>query len=332
VTPVRSVDTLVNGSTDISSFSGFTATNRVVLEGSGGDDFIRSFGDDNRIAGGTGIDVIDATGRNNTVDGGDGRDFLSVSGRDHTVTGGAGNDEIDSFSSVSNDGNTFGTSDNSTFDGGAGDDVINVGGNDLLVIGGAGNDDIFVEANVARVIGGTGEDNIDLTFATNSTVVVRQGDTDVPVRFGLGDTVTNFQAEGSGQDRLELGEAGTIGNYRELNNSTVFTDVGSALDAANAIVQANGNVQYVAFRFAAEQDGGEFSGSQGVGIFWDSNNDNRIDESDELIQLFGVDIVQFDAGDIVGATGNGTAGDAAGGFTEPVQVRNLETESSEDLV
>ena len=143
-----------------------------------------------------------------------------------------------------------------TIDGKAGDDVI---------IGGAGAD---------RLTGGAGKD----------TFVFASGDSGTTAM--TADTIVDFI---TADDKIKLGDAGTVANYTEVD-STGVVDLGAAVTAANAAfgASATGLKYYLAFAINNTTDGA---------LIVDMNGDKA---ADLVIQLNGIDkAAEFDFANII---------------------------------
>lgn len=147
-------------------------------------------------------------------------------------------------------------------------------------IGGAGNDTLLGngQANVLRGNGGadvlTGGDSGDtFVFGAIDRIATQTGKT-----LATADTITDFR---SGNDKLSVGLAGTIGNYAEAGAVANFEAALAA--AAQALTKG---VQF--FLTSTSADGGL--------LFIDGNRDGSLDG---LIKLTGVSADNFTLSDIV---------------------------------
>jgi Ca2+-binding RTX toxin-like protein len=123
----------VNGSEKTFKYS---AVKKIVINASGGNDFVESSGRD----GGVTIPM--------SINGGDGNDTLQGGLNKDTILGGSGNDRIQ------------GKSGNDSLLGGSGNDFIEGGDGNDIIKGEAGNDDLYGSNGNDRVEGGDGEDDI----------------------------------------------------------------------------------------------------------------------------------------------------------------------------
>ena len=172
-----------------------TAFNDVLLGGKG-DDVLDGYGigGDDFFSGGAGNDTITTVsfgdiGGSSTLLGGAGDDQLTAGGSssgNNLLDGGNGNDTLFIGSSTGND----------TLLGGNGDDIITgVSAGDSNTLDGGNNNDILYSGGQSLLIGGTGDDFLDLGWDDGVTDTVQYGAGD-----GL-DTVLDF-VHGLGGDSI----------------------------------------------------------------------------------------------------------------------------------
>ena len=157
--------------------------------------------------------------------------------------------------------------------GGDGADTLRGGADDDTVEGGAGADLLWGDLGIDRLTGGS-EDDVFAFLAGHSAIG--------PDLASL-DRITDFDQ--AGDDRLDLGAAGTDANYREAGQTAGAYE--EALALANGLL--GGAVIYAAVGF---NNGAE----AGVLVFWDANGDG---DADLAIMLGFADIGQIDALDII---------------------------------
>jgi Ca2+-binding RTX toxin-like protein len=172
---------------------------RSLLDGGKGNDTLFAGSRASKLLGGDGNDVLYGGNGYDILEGGDGDDLLDAADGDDVLDGGAGNDRL-------RGGSGFdvlkGGAGNDTLDGGAGDDTLD---------GGAGNDTLDGGAGDDTLDGGTGNDTY---------------------RFGRGsgkDTINNYDATGSENDRVVIG-AGVSENqiwFKRMDNDLQLTLIGT---------------------------------------------------------------------------------------------------------
>ena len=152
------------------------------VQGTEGNDLIRTFLGDDTIYGNGGNDEIRAGEDDDYVEGGDGLDF---------VRAGAGNDEV---YGNNQDDRLFGDQGNDLIDGGAGSDVIRGGRGDDLIFGGAAN----LPGQTDTL---SGEDDDDTIFGWGDGTVMNGGQNDAENSGTNDDTLVMVTGEGEMTNR-----------------------------------------------------------------------------------------------------------------------------------
>jgi Ca2+-binding RTX toxin-like protein len=212
----------------------------------------------NRIVGGPGADTLDGGAGNDTLEGGAGDDTYHVDSTNDIVREGlnAGRDQVFSKATTYTLGNniedlffvgvggfvgTGNTLDNVIVGGAGADRLSGGGGNDRLeggagadsLDGGLGNDALFGGLGNDTLNGGTGNDT--LTGGAGDDLLIGGAGADVFV-FAPGDgkdTVQDFVAQGTGQDRLDISAFG-------VTSATFATRVSLSLSGADTILRIDG--------------------------------------------------------------------------------------------
>lgn len=161
------------------------------LSGDAGNDTINGDNGDDIISGGSGDDTLSGNNGEDTIFGGDDNDLLVGGASNDVLSGDAGNDTlfgsngddtisggdgIDTINGGGNDDVISGGTDNDTLNGNSGNDTLNGDAGDDLLDGGNDSDLFIVEDNAGNdtIIGGEGgtdEDVLDLTAATEDVTV-----------------------------------------------------------------------------------------------------------------------------------------------------------------
>ena len=170
--------------------------------------------------------------------------------------------------------------------GGFGDDIIDLSASTraVFVNGGAGDDEIIGGDGDDTLVGGLGADTLTGGDGAD-TFVFAVGDSGIAV--ATADTITDFNT--ADNDRIQLGVAGTVDNFVALNgddNNGAATNFDAALIAANDAMDQT-------VRYVLVSDG--TTGDE-AWLFIDRNLSG---EADEVIVLTGVDSTGLVATDII---------------------------------
>ena len=175
----EAIKIVLNGSNAIGTGGNDTldiTENKVIVNGKEGHDYIRIFGAEVELYGGTGSDTIfgKAGTHGNTVNCGSGNDFVITYDTGSKIFGGAGNDKIVLFPA----------------DAVAPDGINNIYGDD-------GNDFIMINGvNSNTIHGGKGNDIISMENATKEFIIYAEGDgDDVIYGYDSNDTISISKGE-----------------------------------------------------------------------------------------------------------------------------------------
>lgn len=154
------------------------------INGSAGNDWIRSGSSDDSITSNGGNDTINSGAGNDTIDSGTGNDSVLAGDGQDTVSAGDGSDTI------------FGEGGDDTLDGGAGDDQIFGGTGNDSITGGAGRDTIYAEGGNDTIDAGSDD---DIVYGESGQDNIEGGDgNDTLYGAGGRDTISG----GAGNDQL----------------------------------------------------------------------------------------------------------------------------------
>ncbi|NBO83464.1 MAG: calcium-binding protein, partial [Betaproteobacteria bacterium] len=222
-----------------------TAANETLLGG---------FGNDS-ILGLAGNDSIDGQAGSDTIDGGDGNDTLIGNYGDDSLLGGAGDDQLsdDQGSNVLDGGDgrdrleTRSLAGNHTLRGGTGNDFLIATGKTLNLDGGDGNDELnvngyllgtYVNAGVATLSGGGGDDDIRISYFSQATLDGGLGND-----YLYADESRNLSmAGGAGEDSLYLRYNNYYSDYTDTSRQkpeSYVLDGGADNDVLTAVGYSN---------------------------------------------------------------------------------------------
>jgi Ca2+-binding RTX toxin-like protein len=237
---------ILAGSTGNRLWTG-NAGNNVITSDAGNDTLSGGLGNDT-LNGGTGTDILNGDAGTDTLNGGTGDDTLNGGDNADTLNGDDGNDIMDGGlgGDTLNGGNGNDTmlgganGGGDTLNGGAGNDIMDGGGGTDTLNGGAGVDALNGGAGGDTLVGGVGADTINTGAADDNVLDV--------IRFSatteFGDTVTNFDANGT-VDRVDfLGALNTAYDDGLNNNNFLFVSGNGAAGAVTVTVgQADANAE-----------------------------------------------------------------------------------------
>ncbi|WP_338082468.1 type I secretion C-terminal target domain-containing protein, partial [Donghicola mangrovi] len=187
------------------------------IDAGDGDDGAYGSGGNDSINGGAGLDQIYGGEGDDTIDGGDGADDINGEAGYDVIDGGAGDDYINE-----NEGGA-------SIVGGAGNDTVsaNVSRGEALFVDGEADQDrmyISVYGGSAELLGGDGEDYINVTASASYTYLGWDYDTNTEQYEYIGGDVT--VSGGNGNDEISLSADDTSGY--------VTVDAGSGDDTVSA--------------------------------------------------------------------------------------------------
>jgi Ca2+-binding RTX toxin-like protein len=218
--------------------------------GDGNDRLIGGLGDD-FLFGGTGNDILVGGAGNDLLDGGEGIDTADYSSDTDGVTvdlgtgiangNGIGRDTLTGVENViggSGDDVLIGNALANVLDGGLGDDRIIAGAGDT-VIGGEGDDTIEVQTGVgdaAGIDGGAGRDTVTLTGTGTGSLTAQSGVESLDVKGG------SWSIAGSAIfDEIAIRNGATVSSGLVIDNDDrVGIEAGGRLTAATALTWAGG--------------------------------------------------------------------------------------------
>ena len=246
------------------------------IEGTDGNDLIRTWLSDDTVYGNGGNDEIRPGGGNDYVEGGDGLDFIRAEEGDDAVFG---NDQDDRI---------FGDKGDDWLDGGRGSDVVRGGwGNDLIF---GGSDNLDGQTDVL-----SGEDNSDTIFGWGDGTSMNGGLTDVDnPNQDNDDTLVMVTGEGEMENRT--GDNTNIGLANVGDEQDTFitvTDFDIADDTLVLTIDyetADGfdvdpsQTLVVSYSFEDSEAGGGMK----VTVSWVSPDDDVVDQESASAFLVGV--------------------------------------------
>jgi Ca2+-binding RTX toxin-like protein len=213
------------------------------LDGGAGNDHLDGGTDQDELHGGVGDDALFSNDGNDELYGEDGNDSIHSQGSNNHLEGGAGNDELTSNYVLWFSGGT-----GNYLDGGIGDDALRLNGGASTVVGGEGNDlidvwggdgntvvagegdnTLFLRGSGHTVISGSGVDHVMVIDADSGQVSVGGGDDQVRLyeeRSGTNNTQALLINLGDGADVLET-EHFYIYDGFSTGTATVTTGAGS---------------------------------------------------------------------------------------------------------
>lgn len=196
---IRNVENVI-GSDYNDSLRGNSAAN--VLAGGAGNDTLRGEAGNDQLYGDAGNDHLHGGSGDDYLDGGEGNDTLHGGSGNDVLLGGAGNDLL-----KGGDGNDIldGGDGNDILEGGKGNDILRASAGNDIMKGGQG-DDVFDFANaraghVYTVVGGSGNDTIDLSTYAPDKVQQSAGRIDVFHEDGQAFTIHH-----KGVEQVKLGQ------------------------------------------------------------------------------------------------------------------------------
>jgi len=172
-----------------------------------GDDVGYLMGEGNTFSGNTGNDTAIMMGQNHMFIGGEGDDMVVASGRYNNLFGGDGNDQLWAFGTKglikggAGDDYIVSTGNNHDINAGEGDDFAVIMGSGHKAHLGEGNDQAKIFGNQNHLIGGAGEDIIDM-YTYNSIVETNEDNDTVMAR---STSQNNKVYTGSGNDTIFMG-------------------------------------------------------------------------------------------------------------------------------